>query len=82
MGTILIGHSLSWPAADLLKLEDGTACFFFFLFPVKRIIVLTAEVKMDTQILVGGQSGVRKTFSKLPLVVIYSQRRVTIFRFV
>jgi hypothetical protein len=62
---------------NLLGLGDETAAFSFFL--LKSIIVLAVEVKMDTQILVGGQSRIGRAFSGLPLVIENCQCRGTIF---
>jgi hypothetical protein len=49
--------------------QDG---FYFLLVPVKRISVLTMEVKMDTKVLVCDQSGIDRKFSGLLLEVINS----------
>jgi hypothetical protein len=64
----------------LLGLGDETAWLLLLFFPLKRIIVLSAEAKIDTKILVADQSGIDWAFSGLSSVVINYQCRGTIFR--
>jgi hypothetical protein len=66
---------------SLLGLGDVTAGLLLLLSPLKRIIVLAAEIKMDTQTLVGGQSRIDRAFNGLLLVVENCQCRGTIYLF-